>query len=126
MKVYALREIKSKRYLSMSTTSNEEYDDCNQCTVALEVWDHPCYWTTVDLDLAQYIRGSIVEWFNSSEDCPCHDYKPEELEIVELGSEEVIEGKVLPFDYEVFGVTYPWNKTTRSYSFHKYKKYLEK
>lgn len=133
MKIYALREIVSKKFLRPYAQSNGDAEFCNDCTITIEVDDSPCFWTTTDLMLANYVRNVSTGWYNSCYVAPSHEYKPSDLEIVELGSEEVIDCEDLPSDYEVItalgGYIYPWkvddSKTMRSYSFNDYKKYLE-
>lgn len=133
MKVYALREIETKRYLSIKTYSNEGEEYCNECTVKLKADTSLTPWSTTNLTLVQYVRDISTPWYNSCVETPNHGYKPEELEIVELGSEEVIACEDLPTDYVVInkigGYIPPHkiekSKHTRTYSWYDYQRYLK-
>jgi hypothetical protein len=91
--VYALRHIETGHLLRMESTSNDGSDFCNDRTVRLSHWsgdDEPFDMDTWYIDSmwnAEYVRQFSTEWYNSGERCPKHDYKPDELEIVEVKRE---------------------------------------
>lgn len=91
--VYALRHKETGMLLRMSRSSNDGGDFCNETTVRLNHWsgDDEAFdmdtWYIDEIYNAEYVRQYSTEWYNSGERCPQHDYKPDELEIVEIKRE---------------------------------------
>lgn len=90
--VYALRHIESGKLLIMERTSNQGSDFCGESTVKLgHYYDDKDFnvniWYVDKLFHAEFIRQNPTEWYNSGENCPDHEYEPEELEIVEIQRE---------------------------------------
>lgn len=135
MKLYALRLVKNKRYLAAVASSNEEYSDCNECSYELDEITYEneySIWVVTDVKLAQYVRQISTPWYNSDSCYPINPYKPDEIEIIELTSEEVIQPIELPTDYDVAEKLGYYirdknkAKELKSYSYQSYLRYLER
>lgn len=132
MKLYALRLIKNKHYLSVVASSNEGSRYCGECSYELADMSESEYpiWVVSDIRLAQYVREISTPWYNSEPRFPTNNFNSEEIEIVELTSENVIESIELPSNYEV-GKTLCWelldkkSKEVKSYYYQDYLRYLE-
>lgn len=133
MKLYALRLIKNKRYLAVVASSNEGCRYCNECSYELTDISESEYpiWVVNDVRLAQYVREVSTPWYNSEPRFPTNNYEPEDIEIVELTSENIVESIELPSNYEV-GKVLCWelldekSKEVKSYYYQDYLRYLER
>lgn len=132
MKLYALRLIKNKHYLSVVASSNEGSRYCGEYSYELADMSESEYpiWVVSDIRLAQYVREISTPWYNSEPRFPTNNFNSEDIEIVELTSENVIESIELPSNYEV-GKTLCWelldkkSKEVKSYYYQDYLRYLE-
>lgn len=83
---YALRHKESGGLLTLHITSNSGGDCCGDVTY--ELWTGGnAIWRVDDAIHAEYVRNFSTEWYNADYDSPKHDYRPEELEVVEIKEE---------------------------------------
>lgn len=82
MKLYALRHIASQDLLGWYTTANEDAQFCVSTSFTISFGDIP--WLVPLKDWAVQARLAPTKWYNASYETPDHNFKPEELEVVEL------------------------------------------
>jgi len=82
-KVYYLRYKKSKKPIMVTVRSNLDADYCNDTTVTLSDYGD-CIWYTNSLIIAAYNKYVSTPWFNSTNEQCVHNYKPEDVEIVDI------------------------------------------
>ena len=98
-KLFYLREKETRKILEYETRSNAGGDCCVPAEYVLtDNGESP--WCLTDVDRVIYVKYVSTPWYNADYDTPHHDYKPEELEVVdEYG--DVYDGKPIS-DYEYF------------------------
>ena len=81
---YGLRVKKTSELCTFYTTSNAGADFCNDTAYHLSTDDEEQLWLVDTYINAEYVRHNSTEWYNAGHDTPNHDYKLEELEVVEV------------------------------------------
>jgi len=84
---YALRHKKSGNLLVCLFSSNEGRDSCVDYTITLYDDDSGAVWQVDTKEQAEYVRQYSTEWYNADHDTPSHEFKANQLEIVELVTE---------------------------------------
>lgn len=80
---YGLRLKDTKQILGLEWESNGDSEDCSAYTVRLTEHSER-EWMVKDKYTAEYVRNNSTPWYNSDETTPLHDYKPEQLEVIEV------------------------------------------
>jgi len=82
MKKYALRHIKSGKLLGFIATSNSDGAFCVDVAFTLDLDEQ--LWTVDSRDVAEKVRKESEKWYNAHWESPQHNFKANELEVVEL------------------------------------------
>lgn len=100
MKKYGLKYKKENKILGYTVSSHDAEFSTGKCVELCHYQDN--MWLVDSAAHAEYVRNNSVDWYNSSEDTPNNDYKPEELEVVEvvINTAPVVD-VVLPDVYEL-------------------------
>jgi hypothetical protein len=80
---YGLMLKKTREILTFYTQSNNEGEDCYSEQYILTTGHYPP-WIVDDILTAAYVKKFSTEWFNAGYETPTHNYKEEELEVVEI------------------------------------------
>lgn len=80
---FGLREKKSGKVLGYSVVANDPDGYCGAVSYTLEAGEDPI-WLVDHIEDAEYVRRYSTEWFNAGYESPEHNFKPEDLEVVEV------------------------------------------
>lgn len=138
--LYAIRHIESQKFLILDTGLDycDESEPDIYCEIDLPTEPRQIIWTTQDLEHATFVRSvSARDAYCSSPQYPLNHFQPEQLEVVDLITEEVVEVPIMPSELEIFDVLTSISryssdsrieelKSSHTYCWGDYQRYLKK